>query len=71
MMEDVRRRMGEGGNKGWGRRGKGGGGTGGGVREEGRGWRGEGGGVREGGVVYSFQYGFTLQRCKHFLLFPT
>ena len=25
MMEDVRRRMGEGGNKGWGRRGKGGG----------------------------------------------
>ena len=40
MMEDVRRRMGEGGNKGWGRRGKGGGGTGGGVREEGRGWMG-------------------------------
>ena len=29
-MEDVRRRMGEGGNEGWGRRGKGGGG-----REEG------------------------------------
>ena len=46
-------------------------GEGGGERVEGRGWRGEGGWVREGGVVYSFQYGFTLQRCKHFLLFPT